>query len=133
MTTVRKAIFRVKDSDENYVATHLQTSADQVLFEDGDNLAQKIEGLKSIGATLIDASTTSSEKTWSSEKISTEFSQKADSIHTHPLSEVEDCNTHLYNKEEINALVQDVITDLDEVERLIGLVRSDLVLTNENV
>ena len=133
MATVRKAIFRVKDSSGQYVTTHVQTSADQVLFNDGDNLEQKIEGLKSIGATLIDDSTTGSEKTWSSEKISTEFSQKADSIHTHPLSEVEDWNTHLYNKEEINALVQDVITDLDEVERLIGLVRSDLVLTNENV
>ena len=89
MATVRKAIFRVKDSDGNYVTTHVQTSADQVLFEDGDNLEQKMEDLQAIGATLIDDSTTSSEKTWSSQEISNQLLTKATIDHGHEISEIE--------------------------------------------
>lgn len=89
MASVRKAIFRVKDSDGSYVTTHVQTSADQVLFEDGENLEQKMEDLQAIGATLIDDSTTSSEKTWSSQEISNQLLTKAAIEHGHEISEIE--------------------------------------------
>ena len=46
MSNARKAIFRVKDSSGQYVTTHVQTSADQVLFDDGQNLEEKVLNLE---------------------------------------------------------------------------------------
>lgn len=46
MTTIKKGVFRVRNEVGEYIPHHLQTSADQVLFEDSENLEQKMSNLE---------------------------------------------------------------------------------------
>lgn len=46
MNEIKKGVFRVKNEAGEYIPYHLQTSADQVLFEDNENLEQKMSNLE---------------------------------------------------------------------------------------
>ena len=84
----KRAICRVKNEQNEYIAVHFQTEAKVVLFNDGENLEQKMENLQSIGADVIKDSSTSSDKTWSSSKISEELTNKANHEHAHEVANI---------------------------------------------
>lgn len=139
----KKAICRIKNSEGEYIPVHLQTEASVVLFNDGENLEQKLENIQVSADSFIDDANTQTNKTWSSDKIAMQLLNKSDVAHNHTVAEVngltellstyltdEDLNlinqalaqksnvghehgldkindwkTHLYNKNEVNDLL----------------------------
>lgn len=123
---VKKAIYRIKNTQGQYVPVHFQTGAGVVLFEDGQTLENKIKDIETKDASIDDA-TTSEEKTWSSAKVAEELAKKAEIEHQHDLTDVKglvetlenkssknhehglhsinDWRTHLYNKTEVDDLL----------------------------
>lgn len=121
MSNARKAIFRVKDSSGQYVTTHVQTSADQVLFGDGQNLEEKVLNLENCQPPLateeMDGLMASTDKV-KLNQLTTDSIQKLDEL---DLSQFDLIQTKLAQcAEKLNSL-EDVDTELKSADAKLRL------------